>query len=186
MDTWAAELHARIAGVIKRCRGSRSANWLADRTAELGYPISRSQIANYESGRKKTLDIAELLIIAAALEVPPVALLYPNLPDGQVELLPGQSCRAITATRWFSGEDVPSSNDPTPTGGAELHALLRLSRMRYDLIFQETKQEAMIAERKERSEYKPEDEWPFHDHIRTIEEVIRRMPNASLVDTDDA
>jgi transcriptional regulator with XRE-family HTH domain len=50
--------------------------------------ISRTQIANYESGRKKNLDIAELLILAAALDVPPLVLLYPDLPAGKVEIIP--------------------------------------------------------------------------------------------------
>ena len=58
-------LHARIAQAIRTNRHGRlSAQQLADETERLGYGISRSQIANYESGRKKSLDVAELLVIA--------------------------------------------------------------------------------------------------------------------------
>jgi transcriptional regulator with XRE-family HTH domain len=61
-----------MAAAIKSARASRSAQWLADETERLGYPISRAAIANYESGRKKGLDVAELLVLAAALNCPTV------------------------------------------------------------------------------------------------------------------
>ncbi|MDO3240030.1 hypothetical protein P5W04_07870 [Mycobacteroides abscessus subsp. abscessus] len=104
MTQWSDDMHARIARAIKSARGTRSAQWLADSTATLGHPVSRAQIANYESGRKKSLDIPELVVIAAALGVPPVALLYPDLPDGEVEILPGENLESDSAVRWFSGE----------------------------------------------------------------------------------
>lgn len=122
MDQWAEAFHARIARAIKSARGTRSAQWLADSTAALGYPVSRAQIANYESGRKKGLDIAELVAIAAALEVPPVALLYPDLPDGEVEALPGEVLTSDSAVRWFSGE--------SDWGEADLAKLIEFSRER--------------------------------------------------------
>lgn len=96
-------MHRRIAGAIKRARGKRSAQWLADRTAALGYPITRAQIANYESGRKQSLDIAELLVLAAALNVPPVMLLYPGPYMQECELLPGVRIPELVAVEWVSG-----------------------------------------------------------------------------------
>jgi transcriptional regulator with XRE-family HTH domain len=102
MSQWEADVHARIARAIKKHRAG-SAQDLADRTAKLGYPISRAQIANYESGRKKNLDIAELLILAAALEVPPLVLLYPDLPSGKVEVIPDKFGRSFDAYRWATG-----------------------------------------------------------------------------------
>ncbi len=41
---WADGLHRRIAAAIKRARGARSAQWLADETERLGFPISRAAI----------------------------------------------------------------------------------------------------------------------------------------------
>ena len=97
-------MHARVADAIKKRRPG-SAQDLADKTAELGYPISRAQIANYESGRKKNLDIAELLILAAALDIPPVLLLFPSFPVGTVELLPDdREATGYQAVRWLAGE----------------------------------------------------------------------------------
>jgi len=96
-------MHVRIAGAIKRARGKRSAQWLADRTAELGYPITRAQIANYESGRKQSLDIAELIVVAAALDMSPVTLVYPGPYEQGIELLPGVEASEFEAAQWFSG-----------------------------------------------------------------------------------
>lgn len=102
MAQWESGLHVRVAKAIKALRGNRSAQWLADRTAELGYPITRAQIANYESGRKKGLDIAELIVIAAALETSPVCLVFPGPYQNQVEVLPGRDSSEFVAAQWFS------------------------------------------------------------------------------------
>jgi len=102
---WGAALHQRIAGAIRTARqGRMSAQQLADETERLGYPISRSQIANYESGRKQGLDVAELLVLAAALEVPPVTLLFGGPPDEEVEMLPDWTGPAFFGIAWFSGD----------------------------------------------------------------------------------
>ena len=132
MSQWDAGVHSRIAGAIKKHRSGRSAQELADRTAELGYPISRAQIANYESGRKKNLDIAELLILAAALGVPPLVLLYPDLPDGIVEIIPGQPVSSMTAYMWATGMGRSFTRpDSTPTDGERLISAVR---ERFELV----------------------------------------------------
>jgi transcriptional regulator with XRE-family HTH domain len=112
---WPEGLHRRIAAGLKNARGTRSAQWLADETERLGYPISRAALANYESGRKKGLDVAELLVLAAALKVPPIVLLYPELPDGVVEVLPGVTATSWDAAAWFSGEEL-SPDQPNDDG----------------------------------------------------------------------
>ncbi|HNM83667.1 MAG: helix-turn-helix transcriptional regulator [Mycobacterium sp.] len=135
MGQWDAETHVRVASAIKSARGNRSAQWLADTTMALGYPISRAQIANYESGRKKTLDIAELIILAAALGVPPVALLYPELPDGEVEVLPGWTATSWDALTWFTGTVVSShTNSRVAWGLSEGAQLVDAVRKRRDLM----------------------------------------------------
>ena len=102
---WGEGLHRRLAKAIKSARlaAGVSAQQLADETERLGYSISRSQIANYESGRKRGLDIAELLVVAAALNIPPGLLLFPDFPDGKVEVLPGNEADNVAALKWLSG-----------------------------------------------------------------------------------
>ena len=76
---WGEGVHQRIAQAIRSVREGRlTAQQLAEETERLGHAISRSQIANYESGRKQSLDVAELLVIAAALGVSPLSLSVPR------------------------------------------------------------------------------------------------------------
>ena len=97
----------RVGREVRRLRGKdhakMSAAGLADRTAALGHPVSRSVIADLEIGRKKSLDVAELLVLAQALQVAPVQLVYPDLPKGDVEVLPGRFVESHEALQWFSG-----------------------------------------------------------------------------------
>ncbi|WP_254704615.1 hypothetical protein [Rhodococcus pyridinivorans] len=46
----------------------------------------------------------DVVEIAAAVGVSPLQLLYPNLPTGEVEYLPGQVLPAVDAALTFSGE----------------------------------------------------------------------------------
>lgn len=101
---WADQHAARIAATIRRLRGRRSGQWLSDRTAELGHRVSRTTISELENGKRKYISTAELCILAWALKVPPVNLLFPDLPDGPVELLPDMTVKSIVAATWFSGE----------------------------------------------------------------------------------
>lgn len=102
---WEKAVHERIAAAIKNAREGRlTAQQLADETKRLGYPISRSQISNYEVGRKQGLDVTELLVIAAALGVPPLPLLFPGEPNDEVEMLPNQPAPIFFAKAWFSGD----------------------------------------------------------------------------------
>ncbi|ORW33233.1 hypothetical protein AWB91_08890 [Mycobacterium paraense] len=90
-------MHRRIAAAVKYSRRGLSAQQLADITTLLGYPISRSLIANYESGRKRSLDVTELLVLAHALDVPVLALVFPGPPDSRIEVVPGQMMSTVEA-----------------------------------------------------------------------------------------
>lgn len=83
-----------------------SAQQLALRCAELGLPtLTRSTIANLESGRRQYVDVAELLILAAALQVAPAVLVFPVGYEAEVERLPGQTATPLDAVDQFSGTD---------------------------------------------------------------------------------
>lgn len=98
---------ARVAGreVLRhRSRRKLSAPQLADRTAALGMPVPRSVLADLESGRKDTITVAEVLVIAAALGVAPADLISPVGFDEQIELLPGRMMDPLQAAKWVYGE----------------------------------------------------------------------------------
>jgi len=96
---------ARIGAQIKALRqGKFSAEGLAERVEALGYrPYSRSALVNLEYGRKRTVDVGELLVLARALGVSPAMLLYPGLPGREVEVIPGQRSSSWEAAQWFGG-----------------------------------------------------------------------------------
>ncbi len=112
-QSWADEQAARVAQAIRQLRKDRgrSAQWLADRTAELGYTVTRPVIADLESGRRKYVTTVELMVLARALNTAPIALLYPDpLSGDSIEMLPGSMASKMVALQWFSGEvDVPSA-----------------------------------------------------------------------------
>ncbi|MFE7930768.1 helix-turn-helix domain-containing protein [Streptomyces sp. NPDC057456] len=83
-----------------------SAQRLADRCAQLGMPtLQRTVIANLESGRRDTVTLAEVLVLAEALGVAPAALVFPVGYAETVEHLPGQEAEPLAALDWFNGSD---------------------------------------------------------------------------------
>ncbi|QYL27251.1 hypothetical protein TM48_01453 [Mycobacterium shottsii] len=98
------EQAARIGTEIKDLRGKKTGQWLADRTAELGMKMTRQTITDLENGRRRYVTTAELAVLAAALNVAPIRLIYPG-PDynAPIEVLPGVQERQIEAVQWFSG-----------------------------------------------------------------------------------
>jgi transcriptional regulator with XRE-family HTH domain len=129
-DDWAATLARDIAGQIRRHRLARelSAQQLADRCAALGMEIPRSVIANLEIGRRPTVSVAELLILAAALEVPPVALIAPLGQEPETRILPNRELITFDAILWMSGEarlpDDPASKEVNWINETDTDALI--------------------------------------------------------------
>lgn len=104
---------------------------MSDRTGELGHLVTRSTIADLEIGRRKHVLLSELVVIAAALEVPPITLIYPHLPDGAVEALPHVESSSYDAAQWFSGQGLNPSGDHVDTTSiskAREYADLKLKR----------------------------------------------------------
>jgi transcriptional regulator with XRE-family HTH domain len=85
-----------------------SAQQLSDRTADLGYPVPRSVITNLENDRRDTVSVAELLILAAALDVPPTILVTPVGRNESVEILPNLDLSSWRARGWILGARHPN------------------------------------------------------------------------------
>lgn len=101
---WAEEQARRTALEVRRLRGKRSAQWLADKTGELGSPVTRAVISDLELGRRRYVTTAELIVLAAALETAPITLLYPPPYDEIVELVPDVTEAKIAAVEWFCSD----------------------------------------------------------------------------------
>ena len=106
MTTWRRWAEGLVRGVANAAKSRRTqlgltAAELSDRTAS-GKPLSRAVVSDLETGRKKTLEVSELLTLAVALELSPLSLLYPNVLD-EVEVLPGVHVKGLEALGWFTG-----------------------------------------------------------------------------------
>lgn len=102
-----------VAGRVTRYRRERgwSQQRLADEMSELGYPINRVTLAKLESGvsresrtRAENVPLREVLVLAAALNVPPVLLFIPLGEDDLVELTPNSVVHPHVALEWVIGE----------------------------------------------------------------------------------
>ncbi len=102
---WARDATHRVGLEIKRLRGEHTVQWLSDRTAELGHRVGRSRISDLERGdRGGVLDIAELVVLARALGVPPLQLLFPIGREAMTEVLPGAVVPTWASAKWFTNE----------------------------------------------------------------------------------
>jgi transcriptional regulator with XRE-family HTH domain len=106
VEDWQRHVVDVIASQVRRYRHERgmSAQQLADTCTDLGLPIQRSVLANFENGRRPTISVPELLVFAAALDVPPVLLLLPLGQEQQAEILPGRASPTADALAWLIGE----------------------------------------------------------------------------------
>lgn len=128
---WQSSIAGRFGeavAALRKERGIKAAE-LADRTRELGYPIHRVAITKIETNsRGGKLDLAEVITLALALGVPPVQLIYPDLPGGAAEVWPGHGTLDIHALQWFSGEIRASDIWLGPFTESSTNARVQLAR----------------------------------------------------------
>lgn len=79
---------------------------LAENLEALGLPWDRSTVAKVESGRRQ-VTVEELVVLAAALDVSPLALFLPRDDTQRVQITPNKSVDGYWAWQWARGELVP-------------------------------------------------------------------------------
>lgn len=124
---WADRVKANVAGEVRRRRKERgwSAQDLADQCERLGHPIPRNVIANMESGRRASLPLVDVMVLAAALGTYPVCLIFPVGYVEQTQELPFQELVTTwDALRRFIGEEDVPGHDPGLVSDFEHHASL--------------------------------------------------------------
>ncbi|MFD5395439.1 helix-turn-helix domain-containing protein [Streptomyces sp. NPDC127097] len=111
---WVDQVMATVADEVRRRRKELgwSAQDLADKCEELGHPIPRNVIANMESGRRSNLPLVDVMVLAKALNTPPICLIYPVGYVDDVQRLPLQHpTSTLNALHWFTGEDTELGAD---------------------------------------------------------------------------
>lgn len=103
---------AQRISALRRERFQLGRPQFAKRCAEVGGPaLSLASLTNIESGRpgedgerRRDVTVDELFILAEALGVSPLSLLFPEDvgPDGMVEVLPGRTVTLGAALNWFA------------------------------------------------------------------------------------
>lgn len=98
-----------LAHRVKKYRDER--RWtqqdLADEMGRLGYPINRVTLAKLEAAgtRSDNVPLREVLILAAALDVPPALLFLPLGERDRVQVTPSQAIHPHLAFNWLRGEE---------------------------------------------------------------------------------
>lgn len=146
---WPRALSTRIGAAIRSTREQQnvSASKLAELTRSLGYPIHRVALGRMEEG-ERDVTIAELVVIAAALNTVPTALAIPVFAPGaevipatdttpavdapasapDVEVLPGRPMPPSAAVGWFTGLSTsnPAGIERVPAATWALDQVLEL------------------------------------------------------------
>jgi transcriptional regulator with XRE-family HTH domain len=174
---WQRRLTRLIAGEIRRRRraGKLSAQQVADRCDRLGFPVPRSVVANLENGRRETLGVAELLMLAAALEVPPLDLLVPLGREPETEILPGVHVASWDAAQWVTGNRALKLDlEPHLHPGAGAYSLFADHHHQLKAALQQPPANLLDADRALREDYEDQgyDPEPFAEEGNEVAELL--------------
>ncbi|MFJ9446391.1 helix-turn-helix transcriptional regulator [Kitasatospora sp. NPDC101235] len=152
-------MDAAIAREIKRRRAQLglSAEALGARCADLGYPMTRQVIAKLEQGARNGPTPAELLILARALEMPPVSLILPLGQGPTAHPTPHTESTPWQLVAWFTGEDRTALPEPPEAGSPQ--AVLDAFRRHDRLVRTALLSTRMAAERRRDAQLAPPDEY---------------------------
>ncbi len=108
-------MSADVGQRVARCRikAEMTVQALADRCKDLGLPLDRTVITKLEKGRRQSVTVPELLVLARALRVSPLALIFPVGQADTIEVLPSTPMAPFQAAQWFSGERPWPGTDGT-------------------------------------------------------------------------
>lgn len=101
---WTREIGAAVQ--LHRKRQGLSAEALSARCSDVGYPIPRNTIANLENGRKEGVPVHEVMVLAMALNVAPIDLLFPVALGWDVPMPQGPTPIVDVVNRFSANADV--------------------------------------------------------------------------------
>jgi transcriptional regulator with XRE-family HTH domain len=110
-----------VAARVRQYRTDRgwSARVLAEKCQAAGLKWERDVVANLESGRRTSVTLDELLILALVLNVPPILLVTPLGTKDEQQVAPGVSATPWDVYRWFLGEIADPRGDEFATAEAK-------------------------------------------------------------------
>ncbi|MFJ7281078.1 helix-turn-helix domain-containing protein [Kitasatospora sp. NPDC098663] len=166
---WTTALATATGAAIRSRRKSLglSADALGKRCADLGVAINRQVISRMEAGQRE-LSQGEVLVLARALEMPPVALIVPLDQEPTVHATPTLELPTAEALVWVTGEE-PSDAGSQPQ--AVLLALRRHNRLVRTTMLstgqaEERRRDAQLAD--------PDDYQRVNEAAKQLEDVAHR------------
>jgi transcriptional regulator with XRE-family HTH domain len=147
LDQWSAAFTSRIAQGVRESRRAAGLTMaeVAQGCADRGVPeFTEHSLKNLESGRKTSVTVAEVVVLADILGVPPVTLLFPLGSSATVEVLPGREASTWDAIAWFTGETP--LDGPAPEGSSR--DVLDVFRQHGDLVAGAMSSYALARERR--------------------------------------
>jgi hypothetical protein len=110
LEAWRQSLSNTSSEEIVRVRNllGLSNDDLRGRLKNLGWDLTPDSLATILAKKRKHMPVSDLLLFAQALNVPPVALMFPVLTNGSLALSPVASheVSASSAGLWLSGKDA--------------------------------------------------------------------------------
>lgn len=106
---WPQELTRIVGRRVKHLRENRrggrwSAPRLTEETERLGHLVKTSVINNMESGRRSDVTLAEIMVLARALEATPLELVVPLTAEDDFPVSPHDTVHPWDAFRWLSSD----------------------------------------------------------------------------------
>jgi hypothetical protein len=102
-EPWGQQLAHRTGAAVKWAREAKSARWLSEETArsqEISPTFPAKLVSRHRGG---VLNMTEVLVLATALNMPPVLLPFPGYTEGNIKFLPGRVGPCKQVVDWFSG-----------------------------------------------------------------------------------
>lgn len=147
-DDWQVALAGSIGQRVAYFRKKRgmTAQQLSDELmARFGFELKRTALGNLENGLRRGVSIAEVLVIANVLAVPPLLLIVP-VGDESFEMLPGVSVDPWYAATCITGEAEPTMWLGGPDDVPNLGKIVELSRRHAEILGIYRRHDAVLAE----------------------------------------
>lgn len=167
-ETWVGEVAALLAAQVKHYRKQRgmTAAQLSEACAALGADVPTSVINNLETGRRASFDVAELLVVAKALDVAPLLLLFPVGRQETVRVLPDRVLPVWEAAAWFTDE-TPLTHAPAP---GTPRAVIDSFRQHADAVTTALTSQRLLGEQ-QRKANTTLNETRRQDHLRSADQL---------------